>query len=132
MRNPNDISIGKDAWITFADLDQSQTESIDMDEILTPVEPFFTMLESHCVAECCGIDAYALWPSDIALAAKRMDIQELRSNFREVYLRLAATEGVNFVSRRMNNHFHRTTLVKLLDHISYWIANIDRAGESSE
>lgn len=76
--NRNDISIGKDKWITFIDLVDGQRDAIELDEILKPVEPFLNMLETECVAACCGVDAYSLWPDDIATAAKRLDPIELR------------------------------------------------------
>lgn len=64
--NRNVISIGKARWITFVELDGRQSSAIELDEILKPIEPFLDSLEKECVAACCGIDAYTLWPEDIA------------------------------------------------------------------
>lgn len=129
--NRNDISIGKDKWITFIELDCAQAEAIELDEILKPVESFFNLLETECVAACCGIDAYALWPNDIATAAKHFDLAELRRCFHEVQSRIAEANGDTFVSHRMNNFFHRLTLVELVDHIAYWMTHADDVGERS-
>ena len=49
--NRNDISIGKDKWITFVEPDGQQTRAIELDEILNPIEPFLNSLETECVAE---------------------------------------------------------------------------------
>ena len=129
--NRNDISIGKDKWITFIELDGGQSSAIELDEILKPIEPFVTSLETECVAACCGIGAYALWPEDIATAAKHTDRAELRRCLDAVQTHIAKTNGDTFVSQRMNNFFHRATLLELFNHIGYWIEHADDVGEQS-
>ena len=129
--NRDDISIGKDKWITFVELADDQPPAIELDEILKPVEPFFDLIETECVAACCGIDAYALWPNDIATAAKRLGIVQLRQCFHDIQSQIADANGDTFVSNRMNNFFHRVTLLELVNHIAYWIAHAGDVGEQS-
>lgn len=129
-RNRNDISIGKDKWLTIIELNDCHSNAIELDEILKPVMEFFNLLETECVAACCGIVAYALWPEDIAKAAKHVGLTELQRCFHGVQTRIAEIEGNTLVSRRMNNFFHKATLVELFNHIEYWIAHADDVGES--
>lgn len=129
--NRNDISIGKDRWITFVELDGQQTSAVELDEILKPIEPFLDSLETECVAACCGIDAYALWPEDIAGATKQSDIPNLSQAIDTVQKRITDTVGDSYVSHRMNNFFHRQTLVQLIDHIAHCVRHADDVGEQS-
>jgi hypothetical protein len=119
--NRNDISIGNDKWITFIELDGRQSSAIALDEILKPIEPFLKLLETECVAACCGIDAYALWPEDIAGAARRSEIPNLSKMIDAARQRIVETGGDSFVSHRMNNYFDRQTLLQLIDHMSHCV-----------
>jgi hypothetical protein len=128
----DDISIGEDKWITFIELDGQQTSAIELDEILKPIEPFLNLLETECVAACCGIDAYALWRKDIARAAKQSEITDLSQSIDDARQRIATTTGDSFVSHRMNNFFHRQTLLQLIDHIAHCVRNAEVLGEQSD
>lgn len=132
--NRNDISIGKDKWITFIELDGRQDGAIELDEILKPIEPFLNSLETECVAACCGIDAYALWPENIAAAAKESVVPDLLGSIDTARQRIVETGGDSFVSHRMNNYFDRRTLLQLIDHIAHWVRHADdvrkQSGES--
>jgi hypothetical protein len=114
-----DISIGQDKWITFIMVPDAWNHGTEVDEILKPIEPFFDLLEIHCVAECCGIAAYAFWPDDIATAARRSTIPNLAEAVETVRQRIAETQEEVFVSPRMNHYFHPETLMQLLDHIAH-------------
>jgi hypothetical protein len=129
--NRNDISIGKGKWITFVELDGQQTDAIDLDEILKPIEPFLNSLETECVAGCCGVDAYALWPEDIAGAAKQSDLSNLSRSIETARKQIIDSGGDSFVSHRMNNFFQRQTLLQLIDHIARCVGHANDVGEQS-
>jgi hypothetical protein len=115
--NPNDISIGKDQWITFIDVINQQGQAVSIDHLVDPLEAFWAALESDCVAECCGIDAFTLWPEDIRKAGSSMDRQELLVALVELRQFAAGNENKIFVSTRLNNCFHKQVLLQLIDHI---------------
>ena len=52
-----DIQIGDDAWIEFISLDGRYEQAIDIDPLLGELWPLICLLETHCVADCCGMDA---------------------------------------------------------------------------
>jgi hypothetical protein len=130
--NRNDISIGKDKWITFVELDGRQCSAIELDEILKPLEPFLDLLETECVAACCGIDAYALWPEDIAGAANQSEIPDLSQMIAAARQRIVESDAESFLSHRMNNYFDRQTLLQLVDHIADCVCHADDVGEQSD
>ena len=105
----NDISIGKNQWITSIEFDTGKTHAVDLDGLLTPISSFLDSLETHCVADCCGINAYALWPEEIVKAARESEIPHLPEVIGDVRKRIVKTEGEVFFSHRMNNYFHRKT-----------------------
>lgn len=130
MTNPdsNDIRIGEDRWIPFVELNDEFDNAIELDPILSPIAAFLDQLEIHCVAGCCGIDAYGLWPEEIAAAARNTDIKDLARAVDDVLADLNEVPGNAFVSRRMNNYFHRQTLIPLIEHIARHVHETDVVG----
>ena len=127
--NRNDISIGEDKWIRFVELDGRQSSAIELDEILKPLAAFLDSLATECVAACCGIDAYALWPQDIACAARKSELSDLPHSIAVARKRIAETDADSFVSQRMNNYFDRQTLLQLLDHIAQCVRDAEDVGK---
>jgi Family of unknown function (DUF6331) len=113
----DDISIGQDRWIKFIDVTGRQEHAASIDHLITPMESFWVALERNCVAECCGINAFSLWPEDIRSATSTHDRKSLAndlSSLREFVER----EGADiFESHRLNNYFDRQVLLQLIDHI---------------
>ncbi len=123
--HPNDISVGPDRWITFIDLEERQSAAIEIDEILKPVFPFLELLENDCVAECCGIDAYTLWPDDIVEACRQFDPLELLQKIEQIRKRVSDTDGDVVVSHKINNYFDKGVFLRLIDHITSSIRTSD-------
>lgn len=116
----NDISIGEDRWITFGDLNNGQGRAIELDPFLTRVMPFLDLLETECVAACCGIDAYGLWPDKIknAMATlNRQDKSRLISNLAQLQTDVDNMPADMVVSTRLNQFFHKGVFLEVLSHI---------------
>ncbi|MFA8020233.1 DUF6331 family protein [Bremerella cremea] len=92
-QGPHDINIGKEQWIKFVELDSERSCWVDLDGIIKPLEPFFDLLETDCVADCCGLDAYGLWPEDISSAAKQSQMPDLSASIALARRRIVETEG---------------------------------------
>jgi hypothetical protein len=127
--NRNDISIGKDQWILWLEIDGTQLSAADVDSLVAPMSDFWTKLETECVAECCGIDAFALWPEDIQRAAAELGDSMLLKKLETLQNRVLQGDETTFVSNRLNNFFHRDVLLKLIDHIK---ANVATAQEKEQ
>jgi hypothetical protein len=117
----NEISIGQDRWISFGDLDGGQARAIEIDPHLALVMPFFNRLETECVADCCGIDAYRLWPEDIKKAVATLDQPQLEKLARDLVSALSEIEQLpcdTVVSTRLNQYFRKAVFISVLAHIS--------------
>lgn len=123
MANQGDISIGEDKWIPFIDLQGKHHDAVGIDEWLVPILPLLDWLETECVADCCGIDAYGFWPDAIARAAMQAGLPDLAERIAQVRERVAGAGGDVFLSHRMNNYFDRQVLLQLIDHIAACLAS---------
>ena len=68
--NPNDIRIGDDKWIPWIDFDESKEASVNLQ--LAPLGDLWRQLETNCVAECCGLDAFDFTPDNIQRASAEL------------------------------------------------------------
>ena len=116
--NSNDISVGKDQWITFIDVVGRQERAVSIDHMIAPLESFWTALETNCVAGCCGIDAFSLWPEDIRRATTSVDGKSVGDGLASLREFVERSEADIFVSQRLNNYFDRQVLLQLIDHIN--------------
>ena len=121
--NKNDISIGQDHWITFIDVDVSGEAPTDIDHLIVPMWPFWKALETECVAECCGIDAFNLWPDGIRRATCEVGDPELMSKIIVLRAFVAGSGAESFISSRLNNLFPRNVLLEVLDHVAENVKN---------
>ena len=74
----DDLIIGENRWITFVQHDWRNVNRVDVDDILDPLFPLFDRLESDCIAECCGLEAFCFLPEKIAAASSDLDLNEVR------------------------------------------------------
>lgn len=116
--NPNDISIGPDKWITFVDIsDRPYAEAVSIDHFVSPMESFWSALETECVAGCCGIDAFSLWPDDIQKVCQSQDGQAIASGLEGLLEFVEKSSADTFVSSSLNNLFDKKVLIELIQHI---------------
>ncbi|OXI30094.1 hypothetical protein CFB89_23020 [Burkholderia sp. AU16741] len=116
----NDIGIGSDRWIACGDLAGGHAHAIDVDPHLATVMPLIDALETDCVAGCCGIDAFGLWPEEIAVALHAWApdaLTRLVDDLRSVQLAIEALPSDIVVSMRINQYLRKTVMLELLAHI---------------
>ncbi|WP_321856601.1 DUF6331 family protein [Burkholderia cenocepacia] len=116
----DDISIGPDRWIECGDLAGGHKHAIDIDPHLAAVMPSIDALETNCVAGCCGIDAFGLWPDEIAVALDTWDpdaLTRLVDDLLSVEHAIEALPSDIVVSMRINQYFRKTVMLALLAHI---------------
>ncbi|VWM13948.1 DUF6331 family protein [Burkholderia lata] len=116
----NDISIGPDRWIEFGNLSGGQAQAVAIDPSLAEVMPLIDVLETNCVAECCGIDAFGFWPDEIEAAVATQDcdaLARLVDDLLSVQRAIDALPSELVVSTRMNQYFRKVVLLELLAHI---------------
>ncbi|HPH99701.1 MAG TPA: DUF6331 family protein [Chitinophagaceae bacterium] len=117
MDHRNDISIVKEKWIEWIDFPPS-FEPFDIDYLLEPIDELWAKLETECVSACCGIDAFGLWPEDIAKAVETMDKAALIHDLKNIKKELTfKNEAVILISGRLNNLFDKMVFLQLVDHL---------------
>jgi hypothetical protein len=117
--NKDDISIGKGRWITFGDLSE-EGEVIEIDRRLAPIMPLLDKLETRCRADCCGIQAFGLWPEDIKQAIATFgpaEREELAYYLACVQSEIEQLRCDTVNSSRMNQFFLKPVFVEVLAHI---------------
>ncbi|ABB11592.1 DUF6331 family protein [Burkholderia lata] len=126
----HDISIGPDRWIEFGDLSGGHAQAAAIDPSLAEVMPLIDVLETHCVAECCGVDAFGFWPDEIEVAVATQDrdaLARLVDDLLSVQRSIDALPSEIVVSTRMNHYFRKAVLLELLAHIRTTIDAIRRS-----
>lgn len=113
----NAIWIGEDRWIEFIDLEGRYGDAGHVDEPLSSLDAFWAALETLCVAECCGFDAFDFSPEGVAEAARGLPHLRLRDQLDKAIGAVEALDTTVVVSRRLNNLADRRTFLALLSHL---------------
>ena len=113
----HDISIGKDQWIVFQDLNNDQENAVEIDAFMEALAPMWKALETQCVSECCGIDAYDLWEEEVLKNTAEFDHAELTEKLELLHDRIDGLKQEVLVSAMLNNYFFKTTFLQLIEHL---------------
>ena len=118
MRNrKDDIFIGEDQWIKFISLEGRYELAIETDQFLEDLWPLVQNLETHCVAECCGFEAFDFTPEAIHSAMRGMNRSQLLRACKQAQEGIAAVDSTVVVSARMNNLADKAVMLQLVGHI---------------
>ena len=112
-----DIQIGDDAWIEFIDLDGRYDQAVDIDGLLGDLWPLICRLETHCVAGCCGMDAFDFTREGIAAALVELDGAQLHAACAQARSAVAAAANDIFMSNTMNHMADKRVFLQLIEHI---------------
>ena len=123
-----DIRIGDDAWIEFIDLDGRYDRAVDIDGLLGELWPLICRLETHCVAGCCGIDAYDFTREGVATALLELDCAHLHAACAAAKAAVTAAASEVLKSAAMNHFADKRVFLQLLEHLDECITAQDCAG----
>jgi hypothetical protein len=113
----NNISIGENQWIPSVDISSRFHSAVDIDPLILRVDDLWNALETNCVAGCCGIDAFALWPEDIEEAKTSLKVKNLLPELYSIRAEIVAMPEDVVSSNRLNNWFDKTVFLALLEHL---------------
>lgn len=118
--HPNDVSIGLGRSLQWVDFPGNLPKSAlqDVDAWLADLAGLWDSLETKCVHECCGIDAFDLWPDSVRSAvpaARRPEVLGQLGVLRDRIASLPA--GGVVVSCRLNQLLHRDLVLGIVDHL---------------
>jgi hypothetical protein len=118
----HDIPIGPDLWIKYVEVDGRQKRAVSLDPWILPIQPFWDALEVNCVKDCCGIDAFSLFPEDLRNARTSVEPTDLQRTLQLLHSMINESESDIFVSNCLNNYFDRKVVLELVEHILQHIA----------
>ncbi len=113
-----DINIGKDQWIKrIRFYDKDHEDLFEIDDLLRPSFDLWDRLETQCMAECCGINAYTFWEQDIKLATEHLDKTELIKKLLYAQSEILKRKESVLISEKLNDILDASVFVQLLEHI---------------
>lgn len=112
-----EVSIGKDEWLPFFELEGRYESAVEIDLLLRETLEVWAALETQCVAGCCGIEAFEFWPEDIAKAAGILDVPAAIEQMERLRLAAERTPAEVLLSRRLNCYFDKRQFLMLLEHL---------------
>eukprot|EP01133_Synstelium_polycarpum_P021043 gene21043-25268_t len=112
-----DIQIADDRWIEFIDLDGRYDQAIDIDALLGELWPLICRLETHCVAGCCGFDAYDFTRAAIDTALLELDRAQLHAACAAAAAAVTAVASDVLLSNTMNHFADKRVFLQLLEHL---------------
>ena len=124
----DDIQIGDDAWIEWISLDGRYEQAVDIDPLLGELWPLICLLETHCVADCCGMDAYDFTREAVNTALLELDRAQLHAACAQAHSAVAAAASDVLLSNTMNHYADKRVFLQLLDHLDECIVAQDAAG----
>ena len=123
-----DIQIADDTWIEYLDIAGRYDQAIDIDALLDGLWPLICRLETHCVAGCCGMDAYDFTREAIVTALLELDRAQLHAACAAARIAVAATASDVLLSNTMNHYADKRVFLQLIEHLDECIAAQDCAG----
>lgn len=117
-----DLQIDDDEWIEHISIEARYGQAVDIDAHLAELGPLIDRLESHCVAGCCGFDAFDFTRDAIDAALPGLDRAPLLAACASARNAVAAVASGVVLSNRMNNACDSRVFLRLLEHIASRIA----------
>ena len=124
----DDIQIGDDAWIEWISLDGRYEQAVDIDPLLGELWPLICLLETQCVADCCGMDAYDFTREAVNTALLELDRAKLHAACAQAHSAVAAAASDVLLSNTMNHYADKRVFLQLLEHLDECIVAQDAAG----
>lgn len=110
------IRISKTQWIKRVDSDDSE-QHLEIDQFMGSFKDLLNRLEVHCVADCCGFDAFSFWKEDIKSVSAKMDKKSILADIKKLKAIVQDSEITTLQSSRLNEILHQSVFIKLLNHI---------------
>lgn len=123
-----DIQIADDAWIEYIDIAGRYDQAIEIDALLDGLWPLICLLETHCDAGCCGMDAYDFTREGVATALLELDRAQLHAACLAAKAAVTAAASDVLTSATMNHFADKRVFLQLLEHLDACIVGQERAG----
>lgn len=112
-----EIFINENQSIKWINFNSEKIQPRNIDSLLDGTHDFWKGLETECVAECCGIQAFSFFKIDIKNALENLDKEEIHSNLIIAKNELLKIKEEVVVSGLLNQLIHKKIFLELLNHI---------------
>ncbi len=117
MNKLKDIKVSDEEkdWIKWIEFDSSKSELLEIDQLILERKQFWDKLETECLKDCCGFNAYSFFPEDIRKA------KSVETNF-DIYMEqivrfVSQSDRKIVISSYMNQLIHKKPFLELIKHI---------------
>ena len=113
----NDIKLDNNQVIEWFDFNPESDKNVDITYLTTPLVKFFKTLETECLSECCGIDAFDFSEENIKQNLCKFDKDKLIQNLLTILNDLEFQDTISVSSTDLNQLFHKKTFADLVSYI---------------
>lgn len=111
------IPIGDNERIVLPDLTGRHHLAVNVDDVLEGLLPLWQIIETECVAACCGFDAFDFSADTLYAAARKLDAPELGHTLHRAIEQITLLDTTVISSSYLNNLADKQALITLLQHI---------------
>ncbi|GKW14838.1 DUF6331 family protein [Pectobacterium actinidiae] len=117
LAKENFISIGDNDRIVLPDLTGRYQQAVNIDYLLEGLLPLWAVIETECVAACCGFDAFDFSADTIYDAARKLEPAEFSHSLHEAIEQITLLDVTVISSTYLNNLADKQAFITLLKHI---------------
>ncbi|MFJ5485932.1 DUF6331 family protein [Pectobacterium actinidiae] len=117
LAKENFISIGDNNRIVLPDLTGRYQQAVNIDYLLEGLLPLWAVIETECVAACCGFDAFDFSADTIYDAARKLEPAEFSHSLHEAIEQITLLDVTVISSTYLNNLADKQAFITLLKHI---------------
>ncbi|MDY4313512.1 DUF6331 family protein [Pectobacterium actinidiae] len=117
LAKENFISIGDNDRIVLPDLTGRYQQAVNIDYLLEELLPLWAVIETECVAACCGFDAFDFSADTIYDAARKLEPAEFSHSLHEAIEQITLLDVTVISSTYLNNLADKQAFITLLKHI---------------
>lgn len=111
------IPIGDNERIVLPDLTGRHHLAVNVDDVLEGLLPLWQIIETECVAACCGFDAFDFSADTLYAAARKLDAPELGHTLHRAIEQITLLDTTVISSTYLNNLADKQAFITLLKHI---------------
>ena len=112
----NDIWIGGDRWISYINIQGRSDQAVNIDPLLADTAMLWDFLETLCVAECCGLDAFDFSPEHVQTATET-NVSGSARKIDDLVASINTLPQDILSSDRLNMYIHKQSFLELLQHL---------------
>ncbi|MEQ9947799.1 DUF6331 family protein [Pectobacterium aroidearum] len=111
------IPVGDNDRIVLPDLTGRYQQAVNIDYLLEGLLPLWAVIETECVAACCGFDAFDFSADTIYAVARKLEPAEFSHSLHKAIEQITLLDTTVISSTYLNNLADKQAFITLLQHI---------------